>query len=94
MSPIHAARGGRPDPFIVHLAGPMVGARQACTRCGHVLIDYSGQEVAVALQPGETSPAPLGSWAEGAQVAVLGGMSFVIEGRGLDEDEQECRPAS
>ncbi|HEY9408909.1 MAG TPA: hypothetical protein VIP77_04950 [Jiangellaceae bacterium] len=94
MSPIHAPSGAHPDPFIVHLAGPMVGARQACTRCGHALIDYTGQEIAVALQPGETEPAPLGAWAEGAQVATLGGASFVIEGRPLEEDEQKCRPAS
>jgi hypothetical protein len=72
----------------------MVGARPACTRCGHALIDYTGREVMVAVEPGEAEPPPLGQWAEGAQVAVLGGMSFVIEGRELDEDERECRPTS
>lgn len=94
MSPLYTPRGAQPDPFIVHSAGPMVAARQACTRCGHVLMDYSGQEVAVALQPGETEPAPLGFWQEGAQVAVRGGMSFVVEGRPLDGDERECRATS
>lgn len=91
MSPLHARN---PDPFIVHVAGPMVGARQACIRCGLPLIDYTGQEVMVAVEPGETEPPTLATWQEGAQVAVLGGCSFVIEGRALEADERECRPAS
>lgn len=84
------------DPFIVHVAGPPLlgGLRQECVRCGHVLQDYSGREIGVVLQPGETEPQPLAQWREGAQVARLGGMSFMIEGRELDDDEQECRPAS
>ncbi|MDL4812800.1 hypothetical protein [Actinomadura opuntiae] len=80
----------------VHVAGPpqFGGLRQQCAPCAHVLHDYTGTEIAFALQPGEPEPPTVGHWTEGAQVARVDGLSYLIQGRALDDDERECRPAS
>jgi hypothetical protein len=81
----------------VHVAGPpqLGGLRQECARCGHVLQDYTGQEVMVAVEPGDTEPPTIPCWTEGARVGQRGGMAYIIQSdRQLAWNERECRPAS
>jgi hypothetical protein len=81
----------------VHVVGPpqLGGLYQECSRCGHVLQDYTGQEVMVAVEPGEAKPPTLPCWEEGARVGQREGMAYVIQSdRQLAWNERECRPAS
>jgi hypothetical protein len=55
-----------------HVAGPLVGGLQRCTRCGGILTDYRDCMVEVGSEP-------LRGWAEGAWVWVLCGASGVAD---------------
>ena len=72
--------------YVVHLAAAVEGQQQKCSRCGEVLIDAEG-----AMSIGGS---PMRSWVEGAQVGRSVGtgptMSYVVDGRELDDDEIEC----
>lgn len=80
----------------VHVAGPpqLGGLFQDCARCGHVLQDYTGSEVMVSVEPGDTAPPTIGHWQEGGRIAQVGNATYVVPARPLDDDERECRPAS
>jgi hypothetical protein len=85
------------DIITVHIAGPpqLGGAYQECVRCGHVLEDYTGREVMVAVEPGDTAPPTLPCWPEGKRIGHRGAMTYVLgPERQLAWNEQECRPAS
>lgn len=77
----------------VHIAGPVVGARQECSRCGYVLDDWTGQEVAVMVEPGQPTPT-LSFWPVGEQIAVADCATWVLSDRPLASDERECRATS
>lgn len=88
-----------PEPATVHTAGPpqLGGLYQACTRCGHVLQDYTGGMPMVAVtDDADAQDVSLGVWPEGERVATSGPATWVIgpAGRELDDDERECRPTS
>ena len=73
---------------LVHVAGPVVAARQECSRCGHVLQDYSGHEVMVVAGDDRG----LVFWAPGASVIVDGSAAFLVAG--ADDGHLNCKPVS
>lgn len=84
-------------PATIHVAGPpqFGGLYQTCTRCGHVLQDYTGGMPMVAVTE-EATDVSLPVWPEGERIAVRGNGTWVIgpAGRELDHTERECRPTS
>jgi hypothetical protein len=79
----------------IHVAGPVVGVRQECARCGHVLEDWTGQSPAVVAVPGQ-EPEPLPMWPVGKRIGVAANATFVM-GDDIPLDpatDRECRPAS
>ncbi|HEX6870524.1 MAG TPA: hypothetical protein VF163_05450 [Micromonosporaceae bacterium] len=76
---------------MAHLAGPAVNIddrwlRQRCAWCGHLLIDYDLELVAVP----EGQDAAPAVWLVGAQVAVLHGMSWQVGQAGSQLVDQSC----
>jgi len=76
----------------IHVAGPpqLGGLYQTCTRCGHVLQDYTGSQPMVPEGEDPTIP----TWPEGQRIAVSGNATWTIPpGLPLGHDQTECRPA-
>lgn len=74
----------------VHIAGPdiQIGShvRQLCAWCGHKLIDYDLNNVAVPEGP-NGSP---GTWPRGALIAVDGRWAYVLGGDGSLVPPNSC----
>lgn len=82
------------DPWIVHTAGPPVGAIQACAACGHVLQDNAAWfEGRVAVLEGQEHDGPMW-WSTGALIAELGICTAMLPDRPLDPDERLCGGAN
>ena len=72
----------RKRTYVVHVAGPMVGPEQRCTRCNAVLA-FGGTQVS--------------HWEEGRRIGVSRDPkavnAYMIEDcHQLDDDEEECKP--
>lgn len=68
------------------------GLYQACSRCGHVLQDYTGGQP-MTLQ--EDAGTGIPSWTPGNRVAVKDNATWNIpDGEPLEDDETECWPTS
>ncbi len=80
--------------FVIHVAGPVLGARQECSRCGEVLQEYRGTE-AFRLDdmpdPGDASSAYT-FWPAGAEVMVCGPWSALVATMLADRDASDERP--
>lgn len=59
---------------LVHIAGPVVAARQECSRCGFELEDHQG-----AMVPEDQAASGLPFWEEGSGVIVDGNAAFVTD---------------
>ena len=84
------------EPFTVHVAAPSIGWIQTCAACGFTLLDNTAWgEGRVQMPVGDADRGP-SWWPVGQQIATdktaasRGGMTYVIEGRPLDDDERMC----
>lgn len=81
----------------VHVAGEIQlgGLRQECSRCGHVLEDWTGRHAMAVTEPGQPAPT-LPLWPVGKRIGVADNATFVMgDGVQLDpETDRECRPTS
>lgn len=76
----------------IHVAAPpqLGGLHQACSRCGHVLQDYTGGQLMVPDGQDTTIP----TWAEGRRVGVADNATWTMaDDEPLDLDETECKAA-
>lgn len=84
---------------VVHVAGPVLGARQECTRCGAVLSQYVGSEafrVEDVPDPGDPSSAYT-FWPVGRGVLAYGNAKMAVDSllSGRDTaDEIDCEGAA
>jgi hypothetical protein len=90
--------------WIIHVAGPPVGAAQTCVACGYILMDNTPWiEGRVAVMEGDDSGP--GWWPAGERIGTndlgspravpnvpVGGCTFVVgpPGRPLEADERLC----
>ena len=80
---------------VVHLAGPVLGARQECARCGAVLSQYTGAEafqLADLPDPGDATTAYT-FWPVGRGVLAYGNAKMAVDSLlpGRDTaDEIDC----
>lgn len=87
--------------YIVHVAAPVDGQVQCCTRCDAILVDGRGewQTPLRDHQPTDFTATdmvgPRHAWPVGQRIGVSVGtnptMSYVIDRAELDDDESPCR---
>jgi hypothetical protein len=78
----------------IHIAGPaqMGGLYQDCSRCGHVLQDFTGGQ---PMTPTDQADRGIPAWTEGNRIAVNDNATWNIpDGEPLEDDETECRATS
>jgi hypothetical protein len=69
----------------------MGGLYQACSRCGHVLQDFVGDQIMVP----EGQDRGIAAWTEGNRVAANDNATWNIpNSEPLEDDETECRATS
>lgn len=80
----------------IHVAGEVQlgGLYQECSRCGFVLQDYAGRQVATVVEPGQPAPT-LPAWPVGKRIGMAGPATWVLSDDAvLESDERECRATS